>query len=83
MTHTTTPYHGRIITDPAILLGKPVVKGTRIPVSLILNLVEHGYDADCIIGAYPVLTREDIEAALEYSRSLRERDQLRAARRSA
>ena len=41
--------------------------GTRIPVYLILNLLAHGYDFDRVIQAYPVLTREDIKAALRYA----------------
>jgi len=54
----------RIIVDPKILAGKPVIKGTRIPVYLVLNLLANGYDFDKIIDAYPRLTRQDIEAAI-------------------
>lgn len=57
----------RIIIDSEIQAGKPVVAGTRIPVSLILNLLENGYDFNRIIQAYPVLTQSDIKAALKYS----------------
>ncbi len=57
----------RIVRDPKILVGKPTIKGTRIPVSLILNLIAHGYNFDRIIEAYPNLTREDIVAAIKYS----------------
>ncbi len=57
----------RIVVDPKILAGKPVIKGTRIPVYLILNLLGRGYNFDKIIEAYPHLTREDIEAAIKYS----------------
>ena len=53
--------------DPQILVGKPVIKGTRIPVYLILNLLAHGYNFERIIKAYPELTKEDIKAALEYA----------------
>ncbi len=55
----------RIIVDPKILAGKPVIKGTRIPVYLVLNLLANGYDFDKIIDAYPRLTRQDIEAAIK------------------
>ena len=51
---------------PDILLGKPVIAGTRIPVYLILNLLASGYDFARILEAYPVLNEEDIRAALEY-----------------
>jgi uncharacterized protein (DUF433 family) len=60
-------YHDRIVIDPKILVGKPVVKGTRIPVTLILNLLAHGYDFARIKEAYPELTDEDIKAAVAYS----------------
>ena len=60
-------YQDRITIDPNIVVGKPVITGTRIPVSLILNLIEHGYDFDCIIEAYPNLTEADVRAALWYA----------------
>ena len=57
----------RIVTDPSILAGKPVVAGTRIPVSLILNLLAHGYDVQRVVQAYPTLTADDVKAALLYA----------------
>ncbi len=57
----------RIEVNPDILLGKPVIAGTRIPVYLILNLLASGYDFRRIIEAYPGLTEDDIRAALEYA----------------
>jgi len=56
--------------NPEILVGKPVIKGTRIPVYLILNLVAHGYDFSRIMKAYPELTQESIKAALEYAANM-------------
>jgi len=53
--------------NPKILCGKPVIKGTRTPVYLILELLAAGYDFDRIMEAYPVLKREDIEEAIEYA----------------
>ncbi len=53
--------------NPKILCGKPVIKGTRIPVYLILELLAAGYDFRRIMGAYPDLKRADIEAAIEYA----------------
>ena len=57
----------RIEINPKILCGKPVIKGTRIPVYLILELLAAGYDFERIMEAYPDLKREDIEAAIEYA----------------
>lgn len=57
----------RIVIDPKILVGKPIVKGTRISVDFILNLLAQGWDVETIIKNYPQLKEEDIRAALEYS----------------
>jgi uncharacterized protein (DUF433 family) len=57
----------RIEVNPDILMGKPVIAGTRIPVYLILNLLAAGYDEARIIQAYPGLVHEDIQAALWYA----------------
>ena len=62
-----TPDLDRIVVDPKILVGKPAIRGTRIPVSLILNLLAHGYSVDRVVQDYPVLTREDVRAALYYA----------------
>jgi uncharacterized protein (DUF433 family) len=59
-----------------ILVGKPVIKGTRIPVTLILNLVSHGYSIDQIVTDYPALSRESITAALQYAEDRLEREQI-------
>ncbi|MBI2849400.1 MAG: DUF433 domain-containing protein [Chloroflexi bacterium] len=57
----------RIEINPAVMLGKPVISGTRIPVELILRkLSEGGTEAD-LLDAYPRLTRADIHAALAYA----------------
>lgn len=60
-------FRDRIVLDPAILAGKPVIKGTRIPVSLILNLLANGADTAEIKADYPSLTDEDIQAAIAYA----------------
>lgn len=57
----------RILTNPKILGGKPVIRSTRIPVALILNLFAHGYTIERILKAYPNLKAEDVVAALRYS----------------
>lgn len=56
----------RIVSDPNILMGKPVIKGTRISVSFLLNALAT-MDIDEILEAYPFLTREDVVAALKYA----------------
>ncbi len=61
-----------IVSTPDVLRGKPRVKGTRIPVSLILGYLAAGFTSDDIIGEFPDLTREQIAACLEYARDLSE-----------
>ena len=72
----------RITIDPEILAGKPVVRDTRIPVYLILNLLGHGYTFDRIVEAYPALTREDIQAALKFSEGRAKREETRSLHRA-
>lgn len=68
MTDTTSrTFADRIVTDPRVMAGKPVVKGTRVPVSVILNLLANGYDFARIEDSYPDLTRDDIRAAIQSS----------------
>lgn len=57
----------RVEVNPKILGGKPVIKGTRIPVYLILELLSAGYDFKRIIEAYPALTEADVKAAVDYA----------------
>lgn len=57
----------RVEVNPKILGGKPVIKGTRIPIYLILELLSAGYDFKRIIEAYPTLTEEDVKAAVNYA----------------
>jgi uncharacterized protein (DUF433 family) len=60
----------RIIVDPKILVGKPVVKGTRLTVDFILDLLAQGWSHDEIIRNYPGLVAEDIHACLAYARDM-------------
>lgn len=60
-------YMHRITTDPEILGGKPVIKGTRISVEFILELYASGATREDIIRSYPHLTEDDIHAALLYA----------------
>jgi uncharacterized protein (DUF433 family) len=57
----------RIVIDPAVMLGKPVIRGTRITVELILRKLAEGATEQELLDAYPRLTREDIQAALAYA----------------
>jgi len=57
----------RIASDPAILAGKPAVKGTRISVELILGWLANGWSFEQILESYPHITREDILAALAFA----------------
>ena len=53
--------------DPKVMLGKPVIRGTRIPVELILRKLGEGTPEQDLLDAYPNLKREDIRAALTYA----------------
>jgi len=57
----------RIEINPNILVGKPIIKGTRISVEFILELLTSGWDTEQILKNYLQLTKEDILAAIEYS----------------
>ena len=57
----------RIVIDPEVLSGKPVIKGTRIPVYLIIELLENGMTEKEVLRQYPTLKKEDIKAALLYA----------------
>jgi uncharacterized protein (DUF433 family) len=59
--------NNRIEVNPKILTGKPVIKGTRIPIYLILDLLAEGKTEQDIIRTYPDLKQEDIRAALHYA----------------
>ncbi len=60
--------HGdRIIVDSEILVGKPVIKGTRLAVEFIIDLPANGWSHDDILRNYPGLTPEDILACLAYA----------------
>ena len=56
-----------IASDPRIMVGKPVIRGTRITVQLILNKIAAGQTVEQILEDYPHLTREGIKAALEFA----------------
>jgi uncharacterized protein (DUF433 family) len=57
----------RITVDPKVLSGKPVIKGTRIAVEFILELLANSWTVEDILTNYPQLKREDVAAALKYA----------------
>jgi uncharacterized protein (DUF433 family) len=57
----------RIVVDPAVLCGKPVIRGTRLTVEFIVDLMAQGWTVEQLIDNYPGLTRADIQACLAYS----------------
>jgi uncharacterized protein (DUF433 family) len=60
----------RIVLDPAILAGKPVVRGTRLSVEFIIGLMADGWSETDILANYPGLSRDDIAACLSYARDV-------------
>lgn len=59
----------RIELNPRVCNGRPVIKGTRIPVAVILDQMAEGESWDTLLAAYPELKKEDIQAALIYARA--------------
>jgi len=57
----------RIEINPKIMVGKPVIRGTRIPVELVLKMLSQGVSIEEILEEYPHLIREDIQACLAYA----------------
>lgn len=63
----TMATNGRIEINPKIMMGKPVIRGTRIPVELILRKLGEGASETDLLDAYPNLTRDDIRAAMLFA----------------
>ena len=62
--------HPRIILDPEVMVGKPVVRGTRITVEFILGLLAQGWTEQDILSSYPYLTHDDVLACLAYAQDV-------------
>lgn len=60
----------RIAVDPGVLVGKPVIKGTRIAVEFVIDLMARGWTTEQILREYDHLTTEDIRACLKYASEL-------------
>jgi uncharacterized protein (DUF433 family) len=69
-------YHDRIVSKPGILGGKPIIKGTRVPVELVLQYLANDPDIKNLFAAFPHLTVEDVKACLLYARELVEEEQI-------
>ena len=65
-------WRDHIESDPKVLRGRPRIKGTRIPVSLILGYLAAGYNPERIITEFPDVNHEQIAACLDYARELAE-----------
>jgi uncharacterized protein (DUF433 family) len=63
-------YQERIVTNPRILAGKPIIQGTRIAVDLVLEELAHNPDIDELLAAHPDLTRMDVQACLAYAQAI-------------
>jgi uncharacterized protein (DUF433 family) len=62
-------WQDRITADPAVLVGKPVIKGTRLAVEFLVELLAENWSHEEVLRNYPQLTRDDILAALQYAAS--------------
>jgi len=60
-------YLDRIISDPKIMLGKPIIKGTRITVEIVLRKMSEGADKKALLDMYPQLNEEDLNAVINYA----------------
>ncbi len=69
----------RIQLNPRVCNGKPVIKGTRIPVSIILEQIAEGESWDTLLAGYPELKKEDIQATLLYAKASIDHAEVRAA----
>jgi uncharacterized protein (DUF433 family) len=67
----------RITRNPEVLGGKPIIRGTRIAVDLVMAWIESGVPREEILEDYPNLTAADLEAAVEFTTSQRERTEIR------
>ena len=69
----------RIVADPKVLVGKPVVRGTRLSVEFIIGLLAEGWSRKEILDEYPSLTDDDITACLNYARDILSSERVFAA----
>lgn len=60
-------YRDRIVADPEIMIGKPTIRGTRIPVELVLEQLSYNLDLEELFAAYSRLTEDDVKACIAYA----------------
>lgn len=72
-------YKERITANPNIMLGKPIIKGSRITVELVIRKLSQGMQINELLEAFPQLTKEDIFAALSYSADVLSKEEMIAA----
>ncbi len=70
------PWQDRIVVDPTILTGKPIIKGTRLAVEFLLDLLAEGWSHEQILRNYPQLIEEDIQASLHYAAEILKRERV-------
>lgn len=66
----------RITTDPKVMVGKPVIRGSRLTVELILELLASGWSNEEILANYPGIELDDIHACLAYAKEVLERERV-------
>ena len=69
-------WRARIVVDPKILVGKPVIRGTRISVELVVDLMARGWTEEKILAEYDHLTSEDIRSCLAYASEILKSEQV-------
>lgn len=75
-------WEDRITLDPAVLVGKPVIRGTRLSVEFIVGLLANGWSIEDVLKEYDHITREDIQACLAYAHYLLAEEKLYPFRRN-
>jgi len=73
-------WQDHISIDPAVLVGKPVVKGTRIAVELVVDLLGRGYTVGQVLQQYDHLTPDDVQACLAYAADVLQSEKVYALR---
>lgn len=72
-----------IISDENVLLGKPVIKGTRISVELVLSLMENGWTTDMLLASYPNIKEDDIKAVFAFLKECMQHELYFSTKKSA
>ena len=68
----------RITVDPEVLVGKPVIRGSRLAVEFIVGLLGQGWTIEEVLDDYPGITREDIQACLAYASEMMQSEKIHA-----